>query len=364
MRRLSEVLVRLGASVDVLALGSGDPPKFDSVTTINFPADAASFPGLSDLLFSRSMRRHLFEAVEEQNCILHSNGLWRMPNVYPGTVARKRGAPLIVSPHGMLGAGALQFSRTKKRIFSFLAQRRALDAVSCFHATSVQEYNDIREYGLASPVAIIPNGIDIPPAKSKQLCPRSRRNILYLGRVHPKKGIDRLIKAWACLEPDHADWDLRIVGPSEGGHGEELVTLALRLGLKRVEFHAGLYGEERDAAYREADLFVLPTLDENFAMVVAEALAHGTPVICSKGAPWADLETHGCGWWVDHGAEPIEFALRQAMSMPREVLGSMGQRGRAWMAQDFSWTRSARDMMDVYEWCLGGAEIPQSVRRD
>jgi glycosyltransferase involved in cell wall biosynthesis len=187
---------------------------------------------------------------------------------------------------------------------------------------------------------------------------------LHLGRLHPKKGIDRLLHAWASVEPRHPDWSLQIVGPSESGHGEALAAQSAALSLRRVEFCDPLFGAGKDIAYRNADLFVLPTLDENFGMVVAESLANGTPVICTKGAPWAALDAERCGWWIEHGVAPMAAMLEAAMNLPRLELDEMGARGHRWMEKEFSWERVADDMETVYRWCLSGAphgSIPSVV---
>ena len=173
---------------------------------------------------------------------------------------------------------------------------------------------------------------------------------MSLGRIHPKKGLDRLVRAWAKVEAAHPEWRLRIVGPDELGHAGELAALAAELKTQRVSIEDSVAGDAKTAAYREADLFVLPTLNENFAITVAEALAAGTPVIATKGAPWRGLQSEGCGWWIDHGVEPLAAALANAMAMRREALQAMGAKGRAWMARDFSWDRVAHDMLDVYRW--------------
>ncbi|MGA2953504.1 MAG: glycosyltransferase, partial [Caulobacteraceae bacterium] len=152
---------------------------------------------------------------------------------------------------------------------------------------------DIRAAGLANPVAVIPNGVDLP---SEVAGPRTGPlTILSLGRIHPKKGLESLVRAWERLEAIWPDWRLRIVGPAELGHDRELAALAGSLGLARLSVEGPLYGGERLEALRGADLFVLPTLSDNFAMTVAEALAAGTPVISTRGAPWAGLEREGCG---------------------------------------------------------------------
>jgi glycosyltransferase involved in cell wall biosynthesis len=123
-----------------------------------------------------------------------------------------------------------------------------------------------------------------------------------------------------------------------------------------------LYGERKVEAYRGASLFVMTTLNENFGMTVAEALSLGVPVICTRGAPWAGLDAHGCGWWVDGEPEAVTAALRRAMRLPADDLRSMGASGRAWMSADFSWRRVAGEMSEVYEWLQRGGRAPDSVR--
>jgi glycosyltransferase involved in cell wall biosynthesis len=136
------------------------------------------------------------------------------------------------------------------------------------------------------------------------------------------------------------------------------------LGLARVSIEGPVYGEEKQAAYRDADLFVLPTMNENFGLTVGEALAAGMPAISTKGAPWSGLEAQGCGWWIDHGIEPLAAALANATAMSCEALSAMGAKGRAWMARDFSWDRVGRDMTDAYRWLTGGTETPPTIRFD
>jgi glycosyltransferase involved in cell wall biosynthesis len=286
-----------------------------------------------------------------------------MPNVDAGRAALRAGKPLIVAPRGMLAPAALAFSHTKKRIFWALLQGEVVRRASCIHATSEQEYDEIREFGLKNPIAIIPNGIDVPELDSHSTAATGcGRIVLSLGRIHPKKGLDRLVRAWACVESAHPEWRLRIVGPDELGHAGELTRLAAELKTQRVSIEASVAGDPKTVVYREADFFVLPSLNENFAITVAEALAAGTPVIATKGAPWHGLAREGCGWWIDHGVESLSAALANAMVMTREALQAMGAKGRAWMARDFSWDRVARDMLEVYRWLALRGELPSTVR--
>jgi glycosyltransferase involved in cell wall biosynthesis len=321
--------------------------------------DFAGAPFLGAACLSGEMDRALRASTTN---ILHGHGLWLMPNIYPAWAARQGRAALVVSPRGMLGPEALAFSRLRKQAFWRLFQGRALREAACLHATSAAELDDIRAAGLSNPVAVIPNGADLPELARRH--PTGARTVLSLGRIHPKKGLDTLIRAWALVEAAHPDWRLRIVGPAELGHDRELTALGATLKLRRISIEGPAYGQARLAAYREADLFVLPTRHENFANTVAEALAAGVPVISTKGAPWAGLETEACGWWIDHGPEPLAAAMNAALALPRESLGAMGTKGRAWMARDFSWERVADQMLAVYAWVTHGGQRPDTVRLD
>jgi glycosyltransferase involved in cell wall biosynthesis len=354
---------------------AGVEPKLLTVAAINevdgelakngyqgrqFRWDHAHTPILKALRRSRHLARSLNESVGETD-IVHNHGLWLMPNVYAGRETARAGTPLVVSPRGMLGAAALAFSRRKKKLFWALLQGPALRHAACFHATSEAEYDEIRAFGIRAPIAVIPNGIDLPQMVRGPMT-GSERVVLSLGRLHPKKGLDRLLRAWAVVEPGRPDWLLRIIGPSEAGHDNELRALAASLHLQRVSIEAPLYDEEKDKAYRLADLFVLPTHNENFGVSVAEALAAEVPVIVTKGAPWRKLKDEDCGWWIDHGVEPLAAALSQATSLPREQLEVMGARGRAWMAREYSWVRTAHNVSEIYSWLCVGSAMPATVR--
>jgi glycosyltransferase involved in cell wall biosynthesis len=296
----------------------------------------------------------------EQVDIVHNHGLWSMVNVAAGCVVPGRQAKLVTSPRGMLSAWALGRSRIAKKLLWPL-QRRALEEADLLHATSDVEYRDIRKLGFKAPVAIIPNGIDLPDLLASR--PRTQeRTLLFLSRIHPKKGIDRLLHAWRQLQHVHADWNLRVVGLGEPGYEREVSQLAQSLQLSRVEFPGPLYGVDKSRAYFEADLFVLPTHSENFGMVVAEALAHGCPAVVSQGAPWPGLEDEACGWWIKQDLPSLTEGLDVAMSMPREVLDGMGKKGRFWMDRDFGWKPVAERMEACYRWRLDGEIRPECVR--
>lgn len=294
--------------------------------------------------------------------LIHNHSLWMMPNVYPGRVARKYDIPLVVSPRGTLSEWAMQSGSSLKRVFWPLLQAPALAATSCFNATAESEYRDIRRLGFRQPVAIIPNGIDIPDLAPKAL--GTFRTLLFLGRIHPVKGLDILLPAWRAVQDRFPEWRLQIVGPDNGGYLDKMQQRAGELRLERIEFSGALFGEQKWQAYRQADLFVLPTYSENFGMSVAESLAAGTPAIVSKGAPWAGLDRHGAGWWVDIGLDPLVSCLEDALARSTDDLGEIGQRGRCWMETECSWVRVGQRMAETYRWILNGGNRPEWVTEE
>lgn len=352
----------VGARVEMMTTGIPRQEYRAGVQHTCFARDFASIPILTRLGASRALSQALTIKAREVN-VVHSHGLWLLSNAYPGDAVTRKGAhaKLVLAPRGMLGRDALHFSSRMKKLSWIAYQRRTMEAAGCLHATAESELEDIRAFGIDKPIAVVPNGIDLPDLSDVPRGTGAGRVVLTLGRIHPKKGLERLVRAWAALETTHPAWRLRIVGPAENGHDRELSALASTLRLSRVSIEGPLYGRDRLDAYRGADVFVLPTLHENFGMTVAEALAAEVPVISSKGAPWRGLASEHCGWWIDHGVEPLAAALKSAMQMPREELARMGARGRHWMLRDFSWDRMAREMDGVYRWLCEGGDRPINV---
>jgi glycosyltransferase involved in cell wall biosynthesis len=257
---------------------------------------------------------------------------------------------------------AMQSGSRFKKLFWPLIQQRALHLATCFHATAQSEYEDIRRVGFKQPVAVIPNGVDIPA-----MCQRTgnaERKLLFLGRVHPIKGLDMLLPAWAAVQQKFPDWQLQIAGPDNGGYLGQMKALSSRLGLKRVEFTGPLTGAKKLRAFADADLSVLPTYSENFGMTVAESLAAGTPVIVTKGAPWEGLLEKRAGWWIDISKDALVSCFEEALSQPRNDLDVMGHNGRVWMESEFSWEAVADKMKATYDWILAEGPQPDYVHSD
>ena len=288
--------------------------------------------------------------------ILHNHGMWQMNALYPGWAAKKGRAKLVVSPRGAFSRWAMQHGSKSKGLFWRLLQKPALQQAACFHATCEAELADIRRLGFRQPVAVIANGIDLPALPG--IAKHAPRTLLFLGRIHPVKGLDLLLPAWLAVQDAFPDWQLVVVGGDGGYHGsdgyaERMQAWAGRHRLQRVQFSGELRGPDKLLAYRRAELFVLPSYSENFGVTVAEALAAATPAIVSKGAPWRGLPGRDAGWWVEVGVEPLAACLRQALSCSAGRLEQMGRNGRDWMAADFSWSQAAGRMHETYRWLLG-----------
>src|ERR1019366_2806156 len=218
--RLCGALAEQGTAVRLLTVGDSHS-SFLGFRHDAYPADFSNIPILGQLRFSSALKGALTR-IAETATIIHMHGLWRMPNVYPASAALRARRHLVLSPRGMLGEAALKFSSYRKQLFWTLAQGSAARAAICLHATSRQEYQDIRAFGLKAPIAIIPNGIHVPPAIPKQRPIGGHRTVLYLGRLHPKKGLDRLLDAWDQIENRHPDWQLDIVGPIDSDYAQML----------------------------------------------------------------------------------------------------------------------------------------------
>lgn len=351
--RLCESLAAAGNHVDLHTMAGGRQPQG---VHLHVHREWRLPPRFG---FSPSLRGQLAQAAQGAD-IVHNHSLWSYPNMAAG-LACPPGKPLVTSPRGTLAAAARQRSRWKKQLFAPL-QRPAIERAACLHATSTMELQDIRAAGLHQPVIVLPNGIDVPPLDPIDQPLSERRRLLFLGRIHPIKGIEMLLQAWQALQDEHPDWELVIAGKGEATYVEVLQQMAKDLHLQRVEFPGAIYGEAKHALFRSAEIFVLPTHTENFGMAVAEALARGIPVLTTRGAPWEGLVSTSSGWWIERNLDVLIDSLDTAMKKTSAELADMGGKGREWMIRDFAWESLARRMEAAYRWLLDGGTSPECVR--
>lgn len=298
-----------------------------------------------------------------KRAVVHDHGLWLASNRTSAWVARKTGAPLVISPRGMLEPWALEHRAWKKAFAWRLFQRRNLQVAGLLHATSMMEAENLRRLGLRQPIAVIPNGVQVPELSRPQRAPHARHRALFLSRIHPKKGLLNLVHAWGAAPP--AGWQLDIVGAGDPGHEREVRDAIRQAGLDEAVRMVGPRDDaEKWRLYEDADLFILPSFSENFGIVVAEALAAQVPVITTTGTPWRELRARECGWWIDPGVEPLAEALRDATAMGDAQRMAMGVRGRMLVEENYLWPPVARKMLAAYCWLLGEGARPDCVMVD
>jgi glycosyltransferase involved in cell wall biosynthesis len=289
--------------------------------------------------------------------VLHDNGLWLAHNHQLAAISRSHGIPRMVSLRGMLEPWALKHKYWKKRLAWALYQKRDLQRATAIHVTAASEQASAVGLGLTNRLVLVPNGVDwvgtepaAVPERPRNPVKDGRRQALFLGRIHPVKGLPMLVEAWAKARPH--GWNMVVAGPDEGGHLAEVKAMVASKGLDGVfSFPGELAGTAKSEALRTSDLFILPSHTENFGMAAGEALAHGIPVLTTQGTPWESLINWQAGWWVPISAEGIEAALTEAAHLPASELAAMGQRGQSGVREQFDWNALAGRMMKAYAWC-------------
>ncbi len=353
---LCAALQAAGANVHLLA-ASGSPADLEPLpASLRLRTSIASHHGRP------GFRRLLATTLASLSAAaVHDHGIWLPTNHLAARQARRLGRPRIVSVRGMLDPASRGHRSWRKNLAWLFYQRRDLESAAVLHSTSEREARHLRAAGLEQPIAIIPNGIALPPVPARHQ--RRPRTALFLGRLHPIKGLPRWIEAWAAVRP--AGWRMVIAGPDHRGHRSTLEGAVAGAGLAGDCHFTGELDERRkQAALEQAELLVLPSDGESFGMAVAEALASGLPVITTHGTPWREVEQRGCGWWVEPTAESLAEALAVAATLDRGELAAMGARGRQLIEERYSWPALARRMLAVYAWVLGvRAEPPDSVWR-
>jgi glycosyltransferase involved in cell wall biosynthesis len=309
------------------------------------PTEAVFGGGVTALM---NLRRLAARTPATNIDLVHAHGLWDGAMIAGAALADRAGCPFLASPHGMLEPWAFKHNRLKKAIPWLLWERSALARADVLEAKSELESRSFPLVGLQNAVAVIPVGLDSPPLVPAVDGRRhSPRTCLFLSRIHPKKGIDMLLAAWARVSP--ANWQLVIAGPDDGGYQPSLEALAGSLGIAdRVRFVGPHYGERKWHLLRDADLFVLPSHSENFGIVIPEALAMGLPCIATTGTPWQALRENRLGWWVGISVDDIAQALHEAVAMPGDELAAIGARGIDYVRRTFSWDTVTHNTIHLY----------------
>lgn len=286
--------------------------------------------------------------------LLHDHGLWLFTNWASEWAARRTGRPWVVSPRGTLAPWALSRSRLRKWVAWRVFQGAALRRAARIHATSVGEAQAVSRVLREAQICVTPNGVDLEgefPCRAAHRSTAVPREVRFLGRIHPVKGLDTLLAAWRLLTS--CDARLTIAGSGEPKYVWDLENAIAALGLGGEVRYVGPVAREARAEWLgEAHVVVLPSHSENYGMVVAEALACGTPVITTTGTPWSEVRASNCGWWVPPTAAGIASALREALALSPGRRLEMGERGRRLVEERHSSSAAAARMEEMYRQVL------------
>ena len=281
--------------------------------------------------------------------VFHTNCCWMPVSALTAMWAKEAGYKVVYTPHGMLEPYAIKRNYwTKKLPAILLFQKKGLRMADLIHATAETERDNLLRLGWNNNVRVIANCVQIDGIKVKESWKKKNR-ILFLSRIHPKKGLDFLIDAVAMLKSRMKGFKITIAGNGSLDYIKILKHKIEKNGLSDIfEFIGPVYGNDKWALYKNADLFVLPTFSENFGIVIAESLASGTPVITTDGTPWRELNELKCGWCTEIGTLPTVNALKEFLLCSEKELEKMGKNGRKLVEEKYSSTYIAQQFIDMY----------------
>ena len=322
--------------------------------------------------------------------ISHTHGIWLYPSVASKNYGRKKNRPYLISPHGMLDPWAMKNSRWKKQLAWSLFEGEHLRGARCLRALCASEADSIRQLRLKNDIAIIPNGIDLPTGPARSAAPwqgviePGKKVLLFLSRIHPKKGLVNLLKAWAHNRQStignrrFEEWVLAIAGWDQGGHEQELKKLATELAVawadlrelgKNPKLQASVsllflgpqFNEAKEACYHHCDAFVLPSFSEGLPMVVLEAWANSKPVIMTPQCNLPEGFLANAAIKVEATETSIGAGLNELQQMTKTDREAIGSRARNLVVERFTWSQVANQLQAVHGWILGGGPKPDCI---
>jgi glycosyltransferase involved in cell wall biosynthesis len=323
---LAESLTQLGADV--------------TLVTKETP-DIIEIPSGVRLSLYRNSPREVREVFREAD-IIHDNGIWGLANYRVARLAGTFQKKIVVSPRGMLEPWAMAYHKYRKIIAWHVYQEALLRSCAGMVVTADSERQGVQAIFPGKRCVIAPNGVDLgkfafDPERER------RKQFLFLSRLHPVKGIENLLTAWA--KSPTSGWDLIIAGDGDPNYVESLKRKAQ--GLKGVQFVGPVYGDEKVALFHESRFFVLPTFTENFGVAILEALASGCPTITTTGAPWQRIQEFQCGWWIEPTSDALITALSEAVLC--DDVSQLSRNARALAETGFSREAAAKAIIAFYE---------------
>lgn len=369
VRSLAEGVKRAGCEIKVFSVADSFSEE-DAVQWQGLDLNVLPRRGSVAFSYAPGLGLSLDEAGLD---LVHTHGLWMYPSVAALRWSKRWERPLVVSPRGMLDPWAVRNSAWKKRLAGMLFEHAHLRCVACLHALCESEYQSIRSYGLSNPVAIIPNGVDLPDLSRVQPqpdwaadLPTGSQVLLFLSRIHPKKGLTNFLRAWALVRQQASvigkPWHLVIAGWDQGGHEAELQQLVATLGLDQsVHFVGPQFDAQKAISLARADAFVLPSFSEGLPMAVLEAWSYRLPVLMTDACNIPEGFQSGAAACLPLDSDGMVSVLADFLVLDVRSLQEMGAKGQDLVERRFTWDRIGREMLEVYSWVSVGGPAPDTV---
>jgi len=369
---LTEALSKKGVKVSIFAPTAENEKGFlEKPEGVNIRLFRKSFPSKFWTSYSPGLAKALREEAFDFD-LFHIHEIWHHPHFAAYQAARFARKCFVITIHGSLEPWCLNHKAFKKKIYSMLIQRKILREASALHAITGEEVRNIAKFVGNKNVLLIPNGLNLEEFENfsyreqiDELYPdiRGKKIILFLGRLHPKKGLDILAKAFQLILKQRDDIQLLIVGPDSNGYKEEIVKiLKAENAIVNVTFTGMLRGDDKLAALSRADIFVLPSYSEGFSISILEAMACGLPVVVTKECNFPEVEEIGAGKVIDPDAGQLSEALIELLEN-QELCKEMGKRGKRLIQQKYTWDKVADKMIIAYEEILAGQRVYAEGKR-
>jgi len=365
VKNLAFALLKLNCNLNVLSYDDEYTAE-DIATWINIPMsiyNISNFYPIKKLGYSSNIYKELKSLKPD---IIHQQGIW-MYHSYISLLYKRKNQKIktIITPRGMLDSWSIKRSALKKRLIGFLYENKNLRKADCIHALCQSEYESIRAFGLKNPVAIIPNGTTIPGWK-RVYEEKEKKTMLFLGRIHPKKGLKEFIMAIHFINQHNStllnNWTFIIAGWSQEGHQEYLQKLISEYKLNVFfEFTGALYGEQKERALKEASVFILPSYSEGMPMAVLEAWAYSLPVLMTEFCNLPDGFISNAAFKIDVEPKLMSEQLEIFFNLPKSLIEELGKNGFHLIEKNYSWNIIAKKMVQLYEWILNCGEKPEFV---
>lgn len=297
--------------------------------------------------------------------IIHQHGVFLPISIFTKSISNK--VKVLISPHGLLEPERMKMQSIKKKIARFLFENSNIRNCSCLVACSEQEALNLDALNFDVPIVILPNGIEESflnkkttleekiSFRIKKKIPIDKKILLFISRIHPLKGLELLLEVVAKMKIKFAksNWLLVIAGIDEDSHEEHLMKQVKFYEIEDiVQFVGPVFDEEKILMYDISSTFILPSINENFGIVVVEALARGIPVITTRNTPWEDLEHNNCGWWIDRTENEMSKTINKLISTDAGELLSMGKSGKLLVKNEYLWSSIAKQSINLYNWVL------------